>query len=505
MSRLTLPEAISPLRCWSVIWPQLTELSPTLNPVQRLVDDSRQIEPGDAFFALRGVQQSGQDYQDEALRRGASLLIKEGPLCLQAVSPSAWLLQLPDLQARLGELLTLSAKVDYSQLNTAAVTGTNGKSSVAHYLCQLRQLLGQKAVLVGTLGYGALDNLQPASHTTPDLLQLHQMYLNWLQQGVGYVCLEASSHALDQGRLDGLPLTTAIFTNLTRDHLDYHRSLEAYAQAKSLLFQRPEVSHHVINLDDPQGRKLLSQSRPAAKISYSLTDPGADLSLVQPSYSLQGVEAHMRWQGQLVPFSSPLLGHFNLANILAAVAVLLAEGEPLEKLLPLLAQVRPVKGRMQRLNLAAEVDPSAVPSVVVDYAHTPDALKQALYALRLHAQGRIFCVFGCGGNRDQGKRALMAQVAREAADSIIVTDDNPRDEDPAAIRQELLAAAPEAKEIAGRAEAIAWAIQEAQAGDWVLIAGKGHEDYQEIAGQRFAFDDQKVAEQALHSLKGVTC
>lgn len=499
MSLLQLPKAINPIRCWSAIWPQLTDFPAILPSVHRLVHDSRLVEPGDAFFALQGVNQSGQDYQEQALQAGACLLVSEGPLSLKAVADKTWALSLPNLKAQLGSLLVLSAGDDFFPLATTAVTGTNGKSSVAHYLCQLRQLLSQNSMLVGTLGYGALGDLQPASHTTPDLFQLHQMYINWAQQGVQQVCLEASSHALDQGRLDGISVTTAVFTNLTRDHLDYHSSLEAYAEAKSLLFYRPELQSRVINYDDFLGRQLIDSPSSASTLSYSLSQNQADLFVSHAVFSAQGISAEVNWKGQKATLNLPLLGRFNLANLLAVLGVLLSEGHKLSTLTAYLEHLQPVKGRMQRLVLDNRELVKQLPVVVVDYAHTPDALEQALQALRLHARGRIYCVFGCGGNRDTGKRKLMAEVAFAASDLVVVTDDNPRYENPAAIRQQLLEAAPEAVEIADRAQAIDWAIQQAEVGDWVLIAGKGHEDYQEIKGQRFAFEDQKVAMQALLS------
>jgi|AntRauTorcE11897_2_1112592.scaffolds.fasta_scaffold09252_2 UDP-N-acetylmuramoyl-L-alanyl-D-glutamate--2,6-diaminopimelate ligase len=499
MSHLQLPKAINPLSCWSGLWPGLADLSMPLTKVQRLVNDSRQVMPGDVFFALQGVSQSGQLYLDQAVERGACLVVREGELNLKSLDAQVWELSLPGLKVKLGELLALSTAADFSNLRTTAITGTNGKSSVAHFLCQLRQLLGQKSALVGTLGYGELDKLVPASHTTPDLFRLHQFYLDWLASGIQEVCLEASSHALDQGRMDGLPVTTAVFTNLTRDHLDYHHTLEAYAEAKSLLFLRPELQVRVVNLDDPLGRKLAEPNPTPLTLSYSLQKPEADLSLTHYAFSEQGITAEVTWQGDTCTFTLPLLGRFNLANLLAALGVLLAEGQTLSRLLPLINCLQPVKGRMQLLTVSGRETLQELPSVVVDYAHTPDALQQALQALRPHVQGRIYCVLGCGGDRDQGKRALMAQVASQEADFLVVTDDNPRNEDPARIRQQLLQAAPQAMEIADRGQAIHWAIQQAQPGDWVLVAGKGHEDYQEVAGQRLAFADQQVAEQALQA------
>ncbi|SFC04494.1 UDP-N-acetylmuramoylalanyl-D-glutamate--2,6-diaminopimelate ligase [Marinospirillum celere] len=494
MSELKLSVRIQPLTCWSAIWPQLQGFSEKLPKIEHLTADSRRVKAGSVFFALQGVTQSGMDYLQVARDKGASLLVNQGPLALTRLQADTWQLTLPDLQKHLGQLLAVSTGRDYAALNTTAITGTNGKSSVAHFLAQLRQQLGQKVALVGTLGYGPLDALQPASHTTPDLLRMHQLYQDWMDQGIEQVCLEASSHALDQGRLDALPISTGVLTNLTRDHLDYHQTLEAYAAAKSRLFSRPELQTRVINLDDALlGEKLVASSSVAKTLTFSLKKPEADLFLAHYTYSDQGFEASLVWQQQSYVLHLPLLGRFNLANVLAALAVLLSEGHSLEQLLPALTQLQPVTGRMEQLRFPETAASRTLPRVVVDYAHTPDALEQALASLRPHTQGLLFCVFGCGGDRDQGKRPLMAKVAREGADRLVITDDNPRNEDPAQIRQQLLSEAPDAKEIADRKEALSWALTEAKAGDLVLIAGKGHEDYQEIAGQRLPFSDQEVA------------
>ncbi|WP_114418551.1 UDP-N-acetylmuramoyl-L-alanyl-D-glutamate--2,6-diaminopimelate ligase [Marinospirillum perlucidum] len=497
MSSLQLKRAINPLECWAAIWPQLQDFSAPLPPSKRLVKDSRCVEPGDVFFALPGVKQSGQQFLDEARKKGASLLVSEGSLQLESLGDQVWHLQLPELANHLGQLLALSTGLDLGRIKTTAVTGTNGKSSVAHYLCQLRSQLGEKSVLVGTLGYGELHQLQPASHTTPDLFRLHGFYQDWVAQKVDAVCLEASSHALHQGRLDGLPITTAVLTNLTRDHLDYHQTLEAYGEAKALLFSRPEVEHQIINLDTSLGRELLTRQLPGQTLTYSLEEASADLLLTRSDFTARGVKAQLRWQGQHYDFTLPLLGRFNLANCLAALGVLLAEDRTPQELLPLVECLQPVEGRMQLLQPSSE-EADRLPQVVVDYAHTPDALEQALAAVAQHAQGKIWCLLGCGGNRDQGKRALMGKVAAERADQVVVTDDNPRDEEASKIRAEILqAAGSRAQEIADRRLAIDAAIQQAGPDDWVLLAGKGHEDYQEIRGQRYPFMDSQVALEAL--------
>ncbi len=494
MPQLQLSRPLQPEAAWSSLWPELTQLDCQLPPCQRLVHDSRLVQPGDAFFALSGLRHQGEEFLAEAQSLGARLLVVEGDLQVEQLTSQCIRLQLPHLKARLGQLLALSTQVDFQSISSLAVTGTNGKSSVAHFLCQLYGLLGQTAALVGTLGYGSLNALQPASHTTPDLFTLHQLYLDWSRQGVSRVVLEASSHALDQGRLDGVSLGTGVFTNLTRDHLDYHVTLEAYAEAKAKLFQRPELKIAVLNLDDAYGRLWLNSLPKPKKLSYSLSSAQADLYISQPVFNDQGMSGLLHWQHQTWPFSVPLLGAFNLANLLAALAVLLAEGYSMAELLALLPQLQAVKGRMQRLPSQPDQ-----PSVVVDFAHTPDALEQLLLGVAAHSQGKVWCVLGCGGNRDKGKRPFMAQIAGRLADQVVVTDDNPRDENPASIRQQLLQELPEALEVADRKQAITTAITHAAAEDWIVIAGKGHETYQEIAGRRLPCDDVALACAALEA------
>lgn len=521
--RLTKPKQLND---WAVLWPKLTAIL-TNQPLSthtftRLVHDSRLVEVGDVFFALVGTQQQGLAFVEQAWQRGALLAVTDGDLALDQHA-SGWLLKLPQLRAHLGALLALNTQAPLSKIRTQAVTGTNGKSSVAHYLCQAWQLLGKRSALVGTLGNGELHQLQAATHTTPDIFELHQLYADWAAQGIEQVTLEASSHALHQGRLDGLLMTSAIYTNLSRDHLDYHGSLEAYASAKQQLFLRPELETAVINLDDPVGQQWLinlqnSTHQPKQCFGYSLKPATKEqvlfnwitcLNVVQATYTLDGIQAELVYQQPLhqqknYHLTLPLLGAFNLANALAVMAALLAEGVAMPQVLAVLNQLQAVPGRMQRIFL----NPSAVPQsaallqVVVDYAHTPDALEQALLALRKHCQGKLWCVFGCGGNRDTGKRFLMGEVAQRLADKVLITDDNPRYEDSASIRQAILVGAgADALEVADRQQAIQMAITQAVAGDWVLIAGKGHETYQEIAGQRLHFNDLEQAQQALMSKK----
>lgn len=514
MSLLTLNKA-KQLTDWLVLWPELAELlkdeALAIKKFTRLGKDSRLIEPDDVFFALTGTQQKGLDFVEQAWQKGALVVVTEGELALEK-HPEGLLLKLPYLTERLGQLVALNTGAPLQAIKTQAITGTNGKSSIAHYLCQAWQFLGDRCALVGTLGNGELGQLQTATHTTPDLFLLHQLYADWAADGIRKIALEASSHALDQGRLDGLFMTSAIFTNLSRDHLDYHGSLDAYANAKQQLFLRPELETAVLNLDDAVSCQWLANLQQRVNplkqlLGYSLKSSAANqkewqavtcLNVVKATYTLKGIKAELTYQQKNWHLNLPLLGAFNLANGLAVMAALLAENIAMPEVLKAMQQLKPVPGRMQRVVLAATTK-QALPQAVVDYAHTPAALEQALLALRKHCQGKLWCVFGCGGDRDVGKRRLMGEVAERLADYVIVTDDNPRSESPAAIRQAILMSAGNgALEVADRQQAIQQAVNQAATDDWVLIAGKGHETWQEVAGERLHFND---AEQVLLALE----
>ncbi|ODC02695.1 UDP-N-acetylmuramoyl-L-alanyl-D-glutamate--2,6-diaminopimelate ligase [Terasakiispira papahanaumokuakeensis] len=526
MSELTLPQPLTPQH-WLTFWAPLGTSMPSGHwpQVSRLVSDSRRIQPGDAFLGLSGVSQNGTDFFDQAVTAGAVLLVSEGH-CWQVSQYQGVLhLQLPLLSQRLGDWLAQLTGLASSDLNITAVTGTNGKSSVALYLAQAWQALGYNARVIGTLGRGRPDQLEPTTHTTPDLLTLHRWLAQWLAEGVTHVVMEASSHALDQGRLNGLPVRCGVLTQLSRDHLDYHGSMAAYGEAKARLFLRPELEAAVINQSDRFGQSLMDRLSPSVqRLCYATehdepvsvpTDP-VDLSIDEAHFHDGGIRAVVRYgQGPTAEtglLEAPLIGAFNLANLLAVLGVLLSEGLALSQALLAMSQLSPVTGRMQRLTR------SGAPTVVVDYAHTPDALANALAAVRLHCLGRVWCVFGCGGDRDTGKRAEMGRMAMQYADQVIVTDDNPRTEDPKVIREMILAAclaetdttdhntgtmahrspgydqalchaAALCDEVAPREAALAHVLQQAGPEDWVLVAGKGHEDYQEIRGVRHHFSD----------------
>ncbi|MCK9564257.1 MAG: UDP-N-acetylmuramoyl-L-alanyl-D-glutamate--2,6-diaminopimelate ligase, partial [Bacteroidales bacterium] len=393
-------------------------------------------------------------------------------------------------------------------LRLTAITGTNGKTSCSYLLGQLLEMLGERAGIVGTLGYGLMGHgltnsgapLVATGMTTPDAVETQRILAAFVEQGATVATLEVSSHSLDQYRVAALPFDTAVFTNLSRDHLDYHGTLDAYGAAKARLFAWRGLRHAVINRDDAFGRQLLA-GLPAgvAALDYSLCEAAA-VRASDIVYSQRGVSARLDTPWGRGMLSSPLLGEFNLSNLLAVVAAACAQGHSLDRVLALIPALKPVSGRMEIVSGPA----AGRPQVVVDYAHTPDALEKALLALRRHCAGRLWCLFGCGGDRDTGKRPLMGAVAARLADQVVVTSDNPRSEQPDAIIADILAGMPGVDAVveADRHTAILNTVLAAGPGDTVLIAGKGHEDYQQVGGDRLPFSDQAEARLALQRRGG---
>lgn len=462
--------------------------------IRELTLDSRKVRPGDLFLAVPGHAQDGRAHIADAIARGAAAVAYEATSELLSSEADVELIALTGLSEQLSAIAGRFYGEPSRALRTIGVTGTNGKTSVSQLIAQALDRLGEPCGLIGTLGNGFFGRLEQSQHTTPDPIGVQAALAGLKQQGAQAVALEVSSHGLDQGRVAALDFDVAVFTNLTRDHLDYHGDMQTYGAAKARLFAQPGLRCRVINLDDAFGRELATRPAESRLLSYSLDDPQAWLHCTEVRFDQQGVQARLQTpsgEGLLV---SPLLGRFNLSNLLAVVGALLALDYPLDEILTVIPQLQAPAGRMQRLG------GGRLPLVVVDYAHTPDALEQALSALRPHVTGRLLCLFGCGGDRDAGKRPLMAAVAEACADLTLVTDDNPRSESAEAIRGQILQGfnnAEKALEMADRGAAIAALIAQAQAGDVVLLAGKGHEDYQEIAGQRLPFSDLEVAQQAL--------
>jgi len=455
-----------------------------------LTADSREVKPGFLFAALPGTKADGRQFAVDAVKKGAVAILTSDAAGLDLAVPV-----ITDANPR-RRLALMAARFYAPQPKTlAAVTGTNGKTSVTVFLRQIWEKLGHKAASVGTIGIFGTGYERPGSLTTPDPVTLHRELNALVRAGIDHVALEASSHGLDQYRLDGLAVTAAAFTNLTRDHLDYHRDMEAYFTAKARLFTEllPASGTAVLNIEAPETSRLsmLCRARGVKFLSFG-RNPAADLWLSNVVPEGIGQRMWLSGFGEKREFILPLLGLFQAYNALAAATLAIACGAPAGATLDILPMLTGVPGRMQRIGDAA---------VIVDYAHTPDALETALNALRPFCKGRLIVVFGCGGDRDPGKRPQMGAIAEKLADIVIVTDDNPRSENPATIRQAILAATPKAKEIGDRAAAIAEAIHMMKDGDIVLLAGKGHERGQIIAGKTLPFDDAEVAAAVLRGGK----
>lgn len=469
-----------------------------------LAQDSRLVKRGDLFFARRGTQLDGKSFIAEAIKNGAAAILTEASV--PSANKKIPQYQLNDLVGQIGIIAACFYGHPSRHMKIIGITGTNGKTSCSHFIAQALHHSGIPCGVMGTIGNGlAGAPLQHAALTTEDPIRMQALLAQWLKQGVKHVAMEASSHGLAQQRLNGIEFAVAVLTNLTRDHLDYHGDMAGYAAAKRLLFARPELQQIVLNIDDEYGRKWFKEFRGHKPIfAYSAHLIPEELRAIlrievhHSQFDRVGFTAgvHTPW-GEGVLHNPSLIGHFNLSNLLAVLAVLGILGLPLQTILTRLAELRGVPGRMQTLG------GGKLPLVVVDYAHTPDALEQVLSALRKQASAKLWCVFGCGGDRDRGKRPLMAKVVEQYADFVIVTDDNPRHEDPRQIVREIMQGL---ENPAGaviehdRRRAIAHALSCAHADDIVLIAGKGHETQQIIGDEKMTFSDVLEAQLVLNEL-----
>jgi UDP-N-acetylmuramoyl-L-alanyl-D-glutamate--2,6-diaminopimelate ligase len=454
--------------------------------IEGLTADSRSVKPGDLFAALPGGQQDGRDFIDDALARGA----------VAVLAPSGTVLE--DRQAILvtddnpRRRFALMAALFYGRQPRymAAVTGTNGKTSVANFTRQIWENLGLAAASFGTIGLISKQRTEPGSMTTPDPVSLHKLLAELVDEGITHAAFEASSHGLDQYRLDGVALTAAAFTNLTRDHLDYHGTMESYWQAKRRLFTEllPNWGTAVIHADSPQAAELVSlcQARGQRVIRYGRGEAEIRIGEILPV--AQGQTVSLTVQGRDYRVDLKLAGDFQAENAACALGLAIATGADAGRAVAALSHLEGVPGRLQWV-----ADNPAGAAIYVDYAHTPDGLDTALRALRPHCAGKLILVFGCGGDRDPGKRPMMGAIAARLADLVFVTDDNPRSEEPAAIRAQILAACPGASEIGDRREAIRAAIAAAGPVDVVMLAGKGHETGQIVGSQVLPFDDAAEA------------
>ncbi|XSG84527.1 MAG: UDP-N-acetylmuramoyl-L-alanyl-D-glutamate--2,6-diaminopimelate ligase [Methylohalobius sp. ZOD2] len=460
--------------------------------VSGLSDSGSSVRRGEAYLAPAGVRRHGIEFALEAQDRGAVAVVfePEGARLPDGLTIPA--LAVPRLTERLGEIAARFYGHPSRAMEVIGITGTNGKTSCSFFLAQA---LG--GAVLGTLGWGSPAALQATRHTTAPALENQKRLAALRARGIRSVAMEVSSHALDQGRVNGIDFDLALWTNLSRDHLDYHGTPDAYADAKIKLLSRPKLKAAILNLDDPAWPAFHRGVGPGVRIYGFSAFPGKDTPfprLVADAvcYRAAGMEFQVTWKNERMPVQVPLLGEFNLANVLAVLMVLLARGVVLAEAVRLLANLEPVPGRMECFRSPAR------PLAVVDYAHTPAALELALRSLRRHCRGRLWVVFGCGGQRDRGKRPQMGRVAEGLADRVILSDDNPRAEDGDRIVAEIMAGmTTHPRVVRDRGEAIATAIASADVDDIVLVAGKGHESWQEIGGERRAFCDRTVVAELL--------
>jgi UDP-N-acetylmuramoyl-L-alanyl-D-glutamate--2,6-diaminopimelate ligase len=481
----------------------IAEVPQTDLRVLDLTLDSREARNGSLFFALPGRSVHGLKYAAEAAARGAGAVLWEpsAEAELPKLPKTVFALPIPGLQGLVGRIADRFFNRPSSQLRITGITGTNGKTTCAYLLAQCLERLGAQAAYMGTIGWGRIDALSPATLTTPDVVTVHRELAQMRASGVREVAMEVSSVALDQDRIAGVRFHSAAFTNLSRDHLDYHETMAAYGAAKMRLFDAPDLQHIIVNVGDAFGRSFAQNYGgrvPLTAIWIGAGDSGwlAERALCATDVipDVHGISMRLDGSFGKVQVSTKLLGRFNAENSLVVMACLLSRGTSLADAARVLAECVPPPGRMEVIEPAGRG-----PMAVVDYAHTPDALAQALRALREHRKGTLWCVFGCGGDRDPGKRAIMGAIADEMADQIIVTDDNPRSEKPEAITRAIAAGIKSrtARVIHDRAEAIGTALKEAGASDVVLIAGKGHEDYQIYGETRRNFSDRLEAQRYL--------
>lgn len=486
--------------------------------------DSRAVKEGMLFIALKGTQAHGLQYALNAQQQGAIAVIWESDLSLEKNEQEKTRLlkglQIPAIEIK-GLAVQLGAvATQYYQIRDAkeqlkpnyglkiiGVTGTDGKTTVTHFIAQaMNALTVDKTAIIGTLGIGLTDQLEKATHTTPDILTVHKTLHQLANKGIELVAMEVSSHALDQGRVNGVEFDSAILTNLTRDHLDYHATVENYAKAKEKLFLRPELNSVVLNQNDAFSQQIIHKINQRGRnkeclrylVKSSDVDNNQDAELIAQNarFTQHGIEAQVSFSNQKGILKAAVLGWFNLSNLLATLAAMLALEVKFSDALKALNKVKTVPGRMETIASTDKL-------VVVDYAHTPAALESVLKALRHHTEQRLICVFGCGGDRDKGKRPLMARIAEQNANSVIVTDDNPRTEDPKGIMSDIIVGFKQPENILiehNRAKAIRSAMLQAKAGDAVLIAGKGHEQVQIFAHKTELFDDRQQAAEALQEL-----
>ncbi len=461
--------------------------------VDHITLDSRKVSKGGVFFAMPGSAGDGRKHIASAIQSGASAIVYEssdGQLFEDEHIPCVGV---DNLRQRVGHVAHQFYGKPSSQLHVIGITGTNGKSTCAILTAQALESLGKKCAVVGTLGSGYFNRLESQGLTTPDAVSLHQQFASFVESKAQFVCLEVSSHALDQSRTNGVRFTSVVFTNLSSDHMDYHLTRQHYRDSKAKLFVDTSADNAVLNIDDDFGRSMLNRTRAQNAISYG--SGASDVRLIEYQASRTGLKLVIEIEGEKLQVQNEILGMFNALNITAVAAVLYALGTSLADIKCALNELTPVEGRMQRIQGGDNR-----PDVVIDYAHTPHGLECALSSLRQIKYENVICVFGCGGDRDIGKRPLMGQIAEKLANRVILTDDNPRSEAPASITDSIASGMLRSPQVIhNRREAIRTAICESGARDIVLIAGKGHENYQIYGSQTLVFSDQAVVCETLGS------
>lgn len=464
-------------------------------PLRDMTLDSRLAASGDLFVAVSGHQVDGRRFIPQAIAQGVAAVVAEaegeaadGEIREMHGVPVIYLAQ---LHQRLSALAGRFYQQPGEKQKLIGVTGTNGKTTTTQLLAQWAMLLGETSAVMGTVGNGLVGQLAAAENTTGSAVDVQHLLHDLAEKGATLTAMEVSSHGLVQHRVAALPFAAAVFTNLSRDHLDYHGDMESYESAKWLLFSEHQVGQAILNADDEVGRRWLARLPDAVAVTMENNlQPGCHgrwLKADAVEYHDNGAHIHFSSCWGNGDIASPLMGAFNVSNLMLALATLLALDYPLATLIDAAPRLQPINGRMEVFSAAGK------PTVVVDYAHTPDALEKALEAARLHCTGKLWCLFGCGGDRDKGKRPLMGAIAEQFADVVVITDDNPRSEDPQAIVNDILTGLLDpgrARVVSGRAQAVTNTIMQAQPDDIVLVAGKGHEDYQIIGTHRLDYSDR---------------
>lgn len=467
--------------------------------VHGLALDSRLVKKGDLFFASPGTQVDGRQFIDAAIQQGAVAVLSEGTNGIE-YRQHVPIISLPNLAHKVGLIAAKFYHDPSYKMQIVGITGTNGKTSCSHFIAQALHELHSSCGVIGTLGNGIYGRIKSGSLTTPDPISLQKTLAEYVYEGAKYTAMEVSSHSIEQGRVSGIDFAISIFTNLTRDHLDYHGTMENYGNAKKKLFESSATHLSVINADDAFGIKIISELHREKQIyafGINAREFPANVPFIHAEelqLNLNGIRAHIHSPWGHGELHAKLIGKFNVSNLLAVFTTLCLLDIPFEKVLYLISKLKSVDGRMQTLG------GNQKPLVVVDYAHTPDALEKVLQALRYHCEGKLYCVFGCGGDRDRGKRPIMAKIAEQFSDQVIVTDDNPRTENPEQIFKDIMTGFVHPEKVIAqhdRAKTIHDVIHQAKAGDCILIAGKGAETYQIIGTDKLPFLDSEQVELAL--------